>query len=120
MNDRWIMDIHSTAQQVWMVWIDCLEKVQLMRTTKLYTARVCLAFRSGSTAMGDGKYASKFDMSKLWNGLICFPDFKIIHIPRAKNQIVDSLARTQRSFNRELCFIGCSILVRFSDHLKFD
>ncbi|KAL0649507.1 hypothetical protein Bca4012_092198 [Brassica carinata] len=42
---------------------------------------------------------------------ICFPDFKIIHIPRAQNQISDSLTRTARSFYRELCFVGCSISV---------
>ena len=42
---------------------------------------------------------------------ICFPDFKITHIPPPQNQISDSLARTARSFHRELCFIGCYILV---------
>ncbi|KAF3578617.1 hypothetical protein DY000_02033933 [Brassica cretica] len=42
---------------------------------------------------------------------ICFPDFKISHIPRAQNQISDSLARTARCFHRKLYFIGCSILV---------
>ena len=42
---------------------------------------------------------------------ICFPDFKISYIPRAQNDIVDSLARTARSFHRNLCFIGCSIPV---------
>ena len=42
---------------------------------------------------------------------ICFPDFKITHIPRVQNQISDSLARTARSFNREFCFVGCFIPV---------
>ena len=42
---------------------------------------------------------------------ICFPDFKIIHIRKAQNQISDSLARTARSFYRDLCFIGCFIPV---------
>nr|VDD44881.1 unnamed protein product [Brassica oleracea] len=42
---------------------------------------------------------------------ICFAEFKIIHIPRAQNQISDSLAMTTRTFHRELCFIGCSIPV---------
>ena len=42
---------------------------------------------------------------------ICFPDFKITHILRAQNQILDSLARTTISFHRELHFIGCSIPV---------
>ncbi|KAF3602180.1 hypothetical protein F2Q69_00037266 [Brassica cretica] len=42
---------------------------------------------------------------------ICFPDFNIIHVPRARNQISDFLAKTVRSFHRELHFISCSIPV---------
>ncbi|KAF3507186.1 hypothetical protein F2Q69_00003966 [Brassica cretica] len=42
---------------------------------------------------------------------IYFPDFKIIHIPRAQNQISDFLPRTARSFHRILYFIGCFILI---------
>jgi len=48
---------------------------------------------------------------------ICFPDFKISHIPRAQNQISDSLARTARSFHREPYFIGCSFPVGYPDYL---
>lgn len=40
---------------------------------------------------------------------IYFPDFKISYTPREQNGIADSLARTARSFNIDLCFIGCSI-----------
>ena len=36
---------------------------------KLPMARVCLAFRNGSTTMGDENYAPAFNMSELWNGL---------------------------------------------------
>ncbi|CAG7909640.1 unnamed protein product [Brassica rapa] len=39
------------------------------------------------------------------------PDFKIMHVPRTRNQISDFLAKTARSFHRELLFIGCSIPV---------
>uniref|UniRef100_A0A0D3DAB1 RNase H type-1 domain-containing protein n=1 Tax=Brassica oleracea var. oleracea TaxID=109376 RepID=A0A0D3DAB1_BRAOL len=42
---------------------------------------------------------------------ICFPDFNIIHLPQARNQISDFLAKTARSFHRKLFFIGCSIPV---------
>nr|VDC98269.1 unnamed protein product [Brassica oleracea] len=42
---------------------------------------------------------------------ICFPDFKITHIPREQNQTSDFLARTARSFHKELHFVGCSIPV---------
>ena len=41
---------------------------------------------------------------------ICFPDFNIIYVSRVRNQILDFLAKTARSFHRELHFIGCSIL----------
>ncbi|KAL0660499.1 hypothetical protein Bca4012_081084 [Brassica carinata] len=41
--------------------------------------------------------------------LICFPDFNIIYVPRARNQLSDFLTKTARSFERELLFIGCSI-----------
>nr|VDD22562.1 unnamed protein product [Brassica oleracea] len=40
---------------------------------------------------------------------ICFPDFKITHVLRVRNQFSDFLAKTARSFRRELLFIGCSI-----------
>ena len=42
---------------------------------------------------------------------ICFPDFSIFYVPRTRNQISDFLAKTARSFHRELLFIGCSIPV---------
>ena len=45
---------------------------------------------------------------------ICFPDFNIYHVPRARNQISDFLAKTARSFHRGLHFIGCSIPVEFT------
>ncbi|CAG7887827.1 unnamed protein product, partial [Brassica rapa] len=38
-------------------------------------------------------------------------EFSIIHVPRARNQTSDFLAKTARSFHRELLFIGCSIPV---------
>ncbi|KAF3568105.1 hypothetical protein DY000_02013409 [Brassica cretica] len=45
---------------------------------------------------------------------ICFPNFNIIHVPRARNQISDFLANTVRSFHMELFFSGCSIPVWLS------
>ena len=42
---------------------------------------------------------------------VCFPYFKITYILRSQNLISYSLAKTTRSFYRELCFIGCSIPV---------
>ena len=35
---------------------------------------------------------------------ICFSNFKITHIRRAQNHISDSLARTMRSFQKELFY----------------
>ena len=76
--------------------------------------------------MGNGEYASAFNMSKIWNRLqepdcndkrppnmlnfsteleviqilqMCFSDFKISYLPRTENEIVDSLARNARSFH---------------------
>ena len=42
---------------------------------------------------------------------IYFPDFEIIYIARAQNQILDYLARITSSFYIEYCFIGCYISV---------
>ena len=44
--------------------------------------------------------------------LICFPDFSIIHVPQAQNQLAVMLRGDNlRSFYRELLFIGYSIPV---------
>ncbi|XP_048620311.1 uncharacterized protein LOC106408459 [Brassica napus] len=40
---------------------------------------------------------------------ICFPAFKISHVPRTHNRTADFLAKNARSFHRELHFVGCSI-----------
>lgn len=45
---------------------------------------------------------------------LCYSDFKISYLPRAQNEIADSLARNARSFHRSLCFIGCSIPIWLS------
>ncbi|KAF2575880.1 hypothetical protein F2Q70_00004276 [Brassica cretica] len=49
------------------------------------------------------------ELEKIETLQICFPDFKITHVPRLCNQFPDFLAKTARSFHRELLFIGCSI-----------
>ena len=54
-------------------------------------------------------FATKFERIETLQ--ICFSDFSITHVPRARNQISDFLAKTARSFHRELLFIGCSIPV---------
>uniref|UniRef100_A0A0D3D6W7 RNase H type-1 domain-containing protein n=1 Tax=Brassica oleracea var. oleracea TaxID=109376 RepID=A0A0D3D6W7_BRAOL len=54
------------------------------------------------------------ELEKIETLRICFPDFKIIHVPRARNQSSDFLAKTARTFRRELLFIGCSIPVWLS------
>ncbi|KAF3601829.1 hypothetical protein F2Q69_00037547 [Brassica cretica] len=51
------------------------------------------------------------ELEKIETLQICFPDFKITHVPRVRSQLPDFLAKTARSFRRELLFIGCSILV---------
>ena len=54
------------------------------------------------------------ELEKIETLQICFPDFKIIYIPRAQNQISDYLTNTAKSFYRKLCFVGCSIPVWLS------
>ncbi|WZZ48823.1 hypothetical protein YC2023_048930 [Brassica napus] len=51
------------------------------------------------------------ELEKIETLQICFPDFKITHVPRVRSQLPDFLAKTARSFRRELLFIGCSIPV---------
>ena len=43
-----------------------------------------------------------------------FVDFSIVFIPPSKNVLSDSLAKIARSFHRYMYYIGCSILVWFS------
>ena len=112
------------------VWKDSFRKIQLMGTRNLRRR----------------EYATTFVMSALWNRLqgsdrdvkgasilakfcnriggykalhICFPDFKISHIARAHNGILDFLAKSARSFHRELCYIDYFIHVWYLDHFKF-
>nr|VDD62029.1 unnamed protein product [Brassica oleracea] len=51
------------------------------------------------------------ELEKIETLQICFPEFKITHVPRARNQMSDFLAKTAGTFHRELLFIGCSIPV---------
>ncbi|KAF3569300.1 hypothetical protein DY000_02013667 [Brassica cretica] len=51
------------------------------------------------------------ELEKIETLQICFPDFKITLVPRMHNQFSDFLAKTARTFRRELFFIGCSIPV---------
>uniref|UniRef100_A0A0D3BWZ4 RNase H type-1 domain-containing protein n=1 Tax=Brassica oleracea var. oleracea TaxID=109376 RepID=A0A0D3BWZ4_BRAOL len=51
------------------------------------------------------------ELEKIETLQICFPDFKITHVPRVRNQFYDFLAKTTRTFRRELLFIGCFIPV---------
>ncbi|KAG5393275.1 hypothetical protein IGI04_023238 [Brassica rapa subsp. trilocularis] len=92
---------------------------------------------SRSSAVGNGEHASTFNLSKLWHRLkgadsndkgssgngqalrhnwkkivtlqICFPEFSIIHVSRARNQFLNFLAKTFSFFHRKLLLIGCFI-----------
>ncbi|KAF2586453.1 hypothetical protein F2Q70_00035737 [Brassica cretica] len=120
------------------VWMDSLEKVQLMGTQNYPRRESALhseveALRWAMESMLQHSTCQRFEtdckdfiamikepyawlsfateLEKIETLKICFPDFKIIHIPRAQNSISNFLAKTARSFYRDLCFIGCSILV---------
>ena len=89
---RWAMENmlqHSTCQTFG---IDCKELIEMIKEPH--------ALPSFAT-----------ELERIETLLVCFPDFNIIHVPRARNQISDFLAKTARSFHRELHFIGCSIPV---------
>ncbi|KAG5384365.1 hypothetical protein IGI04_035835, partial [Brassica rapa subsp. trilocularis] len=49
---------------------------------------------------------------------ICFPDFSIIHVPRARNQISDFLAKTAISFHRELLLLVVLFRLSCEKHMK--
>ena len=54
------------------------------------------------------------ELERIETLLICFSDFNIIHVPRVRNQLSGFLAKTAKSFHRELLYIGCSISVWLS------
>ena len=89
---RWAMENmlqHSTCQSFG---TDCKELIAMIKEPH--------AWRSFAT-----------ELERIETLQIFFPDFNIIHVPRARNQISDFLAKTARSFHRELHFIGFSIPV---------
>lgn len=62
------MDINTAVQRMWMGLDGELGKGSTYGDKELYSARICSAFRSKSTKMGDIEYATIFNMSELWNG----------------------------------------------------
>ncbi|KAF3513702.1 hypothetical protein F2Q69_00001759 [Brassica cretica] len=116
------------------VWMDSLEKVQLMGTRNYPRRESALhseveelrwameSMLQYSTCQSFGTDCKDLiamikephawpsfakELKKIETLKICFPDFKITHIPRAQNHISDFLAKITRSFYRDLCFIGC-------------
>ncbi|KAF2544325.1 hypothetical protein F2Q68_00031205 [Brassica cretica] len=115
MHVRWVMDIYITVQRMWM----CLdgrlsEEVEALRWAmeNMLPHSTCQSFGTDCKELiamimephAWPRFAT--ELERIETLKICFPDFKITHILRAQNQISDCLARTARSFHRELCFIG--------------
>ena len=89
---RWAMENmlqHSTCQSFG---TDCKELIVMIKEPQAWPS-----------------FATKLERIETLQ--ICFPDFNITYVPQARNQISDSLAKTARSFHRELHFIGCCIPV---------
>ena len=132
------MDIHITVQWMWMGLHGQLWEDPTYGDTKYYSTRISFACVSRSTAMAmenmlqhstcqsfgtDCKELIAMikephawpsfvtELKRIETLQICFPNFKISFVPRAQNHISDFLAKTARSFHRELYFIGCSIPV---------
>ena len=51
---------------------------------------------------------------------ICFLDFNIIHVPRARNHISDFLSKTARSFHREYILLVILFQFGYPDYFKFE
>ncbi|XP_013700247.2 uncharacterized protein LOC106404032 [Brassica napus] len=89
---RWAMEsmlLHSSCQRFG---TDCKDLIAMIREPQAWPS-----------------FATELEAIKTLQ--LCFPEFKISHIPRAQNGISDSLAKSARSFYRKLCYIGCSIPV---------
>nr|VDD60940.1 unnamed protein product [Brassica oleracea] len=89
---RWAMEsmlLHSSCQSFG---INCKDLIAMIREPQAWAS-----------------FATELEAIKTLQ--LCFPEFKISHIPRAQNGISDSLAKSARSFYRKLCYIGCSIPV---------
>ncbi|KAG5415186.1 hypothetical protein IGI04_002753 [Brassica rapa subsp. trilocularis] len=89
---RWAMENmlqHSTCQSFG---TDCKELIAMVKDPQ--------AWPSFATEL------ERIETLQIW-----FPDFNITYVPRAHNQTADFLAKTARSFRRELHFVGCSIPV---------
>nr|VDD18305.1 unnamed protein product [Brassica rapa] len=120
------------------VWMDCGENIQLMETRNFPRCESALhseieALRWAMENMLQHSPCQSFgtdckeliamiekpkewprfatELEKIETLQICFLDFKIIHVPRARNQFPDFLAKTARTFRRMLLFIDCSIPV---------
>ena len=59
--------------------------------------------RDAKGASNFAKFCNRMEAIKTY---ICFPDFKISHIPKPHNGILNSLTKIARSFHREFCYIG--------------
>ena len=135
-DGSWISIAHFSGRG-W-VWMDSLGKIQLIRMQNLRRRETALhseveALRWAMESMlqhsscqnfgtdcndlitmikeshARPSFATELETTKTLK--IYFPDFKISHIPRVHNEILDFLAKSGRSFHKELCYISCYIPV---------
>ncbi|XP_048623608.1 uncharacterized protein LOC125592465 [Brassica napus] len=81
---RWAMEsmlLHSSCQSFG---TDCKDLIAMIREPQAWPS-----------------FATELEAIKTLQ--LCFPEFKISHMPRAQNGISDSLAKSARSFYRKLC-----------------
>ncbi|KAF3543455.1 hypothetical protein DY000_02002891 [Brassica cretica] len=75
-------------------------------------AKYCFTAGCGSTAMNNGEYAITFVLNGgEQDATYMYFELQDISYPERKNGTSDSLAKTARSFHKELCYIGCYILI---------
>lgn len=76
--------LHSSCQSFG---TDCKDLIEMIREPQVWPG-----------------FATELEAIKMLK--LCFPEFKISHIPRAQNGISDSLCKIARSFHTKLCYIG--------------
>ena len=135
MYDWWHLDIYITVQRVWMGARNYIRRESPLHSELEALRWAMESILQYSTCQSFGTdykdliamikeprawpcFATKLERIETLQ--ICFPDFKITHIPREKNRTSDFFARMAISFHRELHFVGFLFWFGYQDHLKFE
>ena len=135
MYDWWHLDIYITVQRVWMG-----ARNYIRRESPLHSELEALRWSMESmlqysTSQSFGTDCKDLiamikeprawpcfatELERIETLQICLPDFKITHVTREQNRTSDFLARTARSFHRELHLLVVLFRFGYPDYLKFE